>query len=449
MPKNIEKWNRVHATLFSALLLVSCSSLPDSADPDHWFDDGGDVDSGAYPQIVDDKRPEPQSVRERDEAAKGLAADLANAHHTQEALNREGTPTRPLNPEMAKMNPDTVKTSVRKAEIKAEAPAASPKKASQDVASSAPPPVPEEAAPVPQGTAASEPSAVPEKIAPVSQEVTASEPPAAPEEAAASAPPAPEEAAPVSQDTAASVPPPPAVSVSEEKTPAAPVSQKAPESPAPPAKAPAAAPPVQEAQQPALPVRETVQQVYQRRLAEWQTVSSPVVKPSAPLTPGVSGWAPPPSAPDAAPVVVAANTIHLVPPAEYHHKVSHGNGGFQSLDDYHGDQTAASFQVGELTFGEGSAALSAEGQNRLQDVARLAKETNGAVRIFGHSASSRLDIDPAANREANQQLARERALQIAHELVKMGIPARKIYAGSAGQTLLPVSGEVAEIYLDY
>src|SRR5208283_434074 len=37
--------------------------------------------------------------------SQGLSADRSNAKYTQDTLNREGTPTRPLNPEVAKAAP--------------------------------------------------------------------------------------------------------------------------------------------------------------------------------------------------------------------------------------------------------------------------------------------------------------------------------------------------------
>ncbi|HXP96335.1 MAG TPA: OmpA family protein, partial [Telmatospirillum sp.] len=99
------------------------------------------------------------------------------------------------------------------------------------------------------------------------------------------------------------------------------------------------------------------------------------------------------------------------------------------------------------------AALSAGEQQHLKDVAALYREKGGEIRIFGRSASPRLEMDAKANQAANRQLAGGRAASIARELVKLGVPARKIFAGaaaaSASASASAVNGETTEIYIDY
>jgi hypothetical protein len=67
------------------------------------------------------------------------------------------------------------------------------------------------------------------------------------------------------------------------------------------------------------------------------------------------------------------------------------------------------------------------------------------IRVFGNSTSPRLELDATANQIANRELAAGRAAAIARELIKLGVPARKIYAGAASAS----AGETTEIYIDY
>ncbi|HIJ62664.1 MAG TPA: OmpA family protein, partial [Rhodospirillaceae bacterium] len=106
-------------------------------------------------------------------------------------------------------------------------------------------------------------------------------------------------------------------------------------------------------------------------------------------------------------------------------------------------------------FGEGTAALSSADVASLKEIAALARERKGSLRLVGHSASSRLDVDPAANREANRLLAARRADAVAQQLVRLGVPAGRIYAGAAADTGMTLAGgassggESTEIYIDY
>lgn len=248
-------------------------------------------------------------------------------------------------------------------------------------------PLPEDAPPPPP-----KPSPVP---APQSR---VSPPPAAQQTAAVPPPPA------AQQTTSAAVPPPPRVS----SAPAAPA---------------------------------TVEEIYRRRLAEFDSpmAATPV---SAVL----------PTRMPVRAVAAAGDSVMLTPPVDQH---KDRGGRFKSLESFDPSRSAASFEVGEVVFGEGTAAMSSADTAPLREIAGLAREKHGALRLIGHSSSLRLDVDPAANREANRQLALRRADVVGLELVRLGVPAGRIYAGAAPDAGLvlaggsPTASETTEIYIDY
>jgi len=110
-------------------------------------------------------------------------------------------------------------------------------------------------------------------------------------------------------------------------------------------------------------------------------------------------------------------------------------------------KAAASFQVAEIMFGEGTADLSAEDEAPLRAVADIYRDSKGTAKIgvVGHSNSVRLDVSAVANRESNRSLASERAAAVARVLERLGVPAAKIYAGATGET----EGDYAEVFVAY
>lgn len=126
---------------------------------------------------------------------------------------------------------------------------------------------------------------------------------------------------------------------------------------------------------------------------------------------------------------------------------THGSGGAHPLSALDPSKAAASFQVAQILFGEGTAALSAGAEEPLRAVVEVYRDSKGAAKIgiVGHSNSRRLDVSTVANRESNRSLAAERASAVARALEKLGIPASKIFAGAAGEG----EGDYAEVFVDY
>ncbi|HLN24769.1 MAG TPA: OmpA family protein [Patescibacteria group bacterium] len=413
--------------LLSVVLLSGCSSVPDYASPVHWYKSTSDWISGApdtpdasakdapaeagYPKLSDESRPQIGTNKDRTDVSKGLSADRANAKYTQDSVNREGNPTRPLNPDAVVAAKST--NPVQHAD-----------------AADAPPAPAKTLPPTPSGDIENLP------VDPVKPQVTTDDappPPAAPAQQVAAAAPAP---------VAAAAP--------------APVAAAAPAPVA--AVAPVLHPPV--AARPTGP--ESVEDAYRRRLAEF---SSGTVSPAVPMTASatssaysspVASAAPQLTRPGSTSVVMGGEeVVHLVPPSHNKAHSSRAPQGTRSLADYNDTGSAASFEVATLAFGEGTSDLSAAERVRLKDVAALYRQSGGNVRVFGRSSSPRLDTDPTGNQEANRSLALERADTVAAELVRLGVPARKIYSGAASDAQQPElsvsasAGESAEIYIDY
>lgn len=108
---------RACGILLIGLGLQGCSSVPDAVNPLEWYRGATEMVTGrvsskeareaearrvadrAYPDNREvPERPKVLSPEERKDIAQGLVSDRANAKYTQERINREGTPTRPLAP---------------------------------------------------------------------------------------------------------------------------------------------------------------------------------------------------------------------------------------------------------------------------------------------------------------------------------------------------------------
>ena len=94
----------------------------------------------------------------------------------------------------------------------------------------------------------------------------------------------------------------------------------------------------------------------------------------------------------------------------------------------------------------------------MRNVAKLAKENNAQVVVYGHSSSRTRDTDPASHKLANFKASMERAQNVAAALKRVGVPANKI-AIEAMSDSTPAYLEVmpegerlnrrAEIYIAY
>ncbi len=88
-------------------------------------------------------------------------------------------------------------------------------------------------------------------------------------------------------------------------------------------------------------------------------------------------------------------------------------------------------QVAVIQFGAGSASLTGNDFTILQKVAEMQRTNRATVRIVAHSQqdASASSADQVAR--ANYEVSRRRALAIANQLVRLGVPTGRIVAEAA------------------
>ncbi len=181
------------------------------------------------------------------------------------------------------------------------------------------------------------------------------------------------------------------------------------------------------------PGGDLVTDTYRQRLAEFSAAS---------VAPPPSAYAPQPAGAGAA---GAAGDMSA--PSSTKVTAAHGSGGAHPLSALDRSKAAATFQVAQIVFGEGTADLSAGNDASLRAVVEVYRDGKGTAKIgiVGHSNSRRLDVSAVANRESNRSLAAERASAVARALEKLGVPAGKIFVGATGEG----EGDYAEVFVDY
>ncbi len=368
-------------------------------------------------------------------AANGLAADSDHPAYAA-PVRPEVSPTSPLPHRTALAAPAAPAPSTMLRQAPAETPA-QPAAAQSEPATTPPTPQPAvaqsqppAAPPTPQpAVAQSQPAATSPALQPA---VAQSQPPAAPPPQ----PPAAVVASPVRAAAvpSAAVPPaPPAASV-----------------PAPAPSAPTAAPVVAAAAAPAT-VPQTIGQRQPVARADMAPAAPPAQPPGPPAPPQagipvtvaqpaaaqpplhgpkllnteyqrrLAESAEPSEAASAAPMAGDAQ-VHLTPPSARH--------GSRPATAATGP--SATFEVASVGVRSGSAAFTPEDRSQLAAVARLYRQTGGTVRIVGDG-----DGSDASMRHADA---------VARELTHLGVPADRLFVGSAPT---PSGTDGARIYIDY
>lgn len=198
------------STALMLILLAGCSSVPDAVNPVEWYRGATEAVTGRstskeareaaarkieerdYPDNrVIPERPRVLSPEDRKDIADGLVADRANAKYTQERINRDGNPTRPLTAKPAQAGGAT-----------SPAQAGGSTSAPVEAGPTAPAPSPEPAAVEPPRT----------RLAPADQQSEAPQAPSVPPQQVAHAPAA-EAMPPVSAPAPIPIPPPTAAAV--------------------------------------------------------------------------------------------------------------------------------------------------------------------------------------------------------------------------------------------
>lgn len=91
-------------------------------------------------------------------------------------------------------------------------------------------------------------------------------------------------------------------------------------------------------------------------------------------------------------------------------------------------------QLAVIQFGQGSAGLTGSDYPVLQRVAEIQRVNRATIRIVAHAAQDS-DGSSADSARANYEVSRRRALAVATQLVRLGVPADRIVAEAASDAL--------------
>jgi outer membrane protein OmpA-like peptidoglycan-associated protein len=88
-------------------------------------------------------------------------------------------------------------------------------------------------------------------------------------------------------------------------------------------------------------------------------------------------------------------------------------------------------QVAVIQFGAGSAGLTSNDLAILQRVAEMQRNNRATVRIVAHAQQDAAGSSADQVARANYEISRQRALAVANQLVRLGVPANRIVAEAA------------------
>jgi outer membrane protein OmpA-like peptidoglycan-associated protein len=93
--------------------------------------------------------------------------------------------------------------------------------------------------------------------------------------------------------------------------------------------------------------------------------------------------------------------------------------------------TGAPVQVAVIQFGPMSVELNGKDQAVLARVAQVQRSNGGKVRIVAHSAQDAAGSSPEVLARDNFEVSRQRAIAVANQLMRLGVPANRIAAEAA------------------
>ncbi len=116
------------------------------------------------------------------------------------------------------------------------------------------------------------------------------------------------------------------------------------------------------------------------------------------------------------------------------------------------------YLAGTIYFENGGAAVGSNYRQLLKKIAKLVKDNDAIVTVYGFASSRTRDTDPASHKLANFKISAERAENTAKALIKVGVAADKIMVQAMSDSM-PMYQEVmpegerlnrrSEIYLTY
>ena len=89
-------------------------------------------------------------------------------------------------------------------------------------------------------------------------------------------------------------------------------------------------------------------------------------------------------------------------------------------------EPSVAYQAATFLFADGSANIAAEYNGEIRQIARLAKEKNAHITVYGFASSRTRDMDVAAHKLANFKISLKRAENVAAALVKAGAPKNSV-----------------------
>ncbi|MBR6663721.1 MAG: OmpA family protein [Alphaproteobacteria bacterium] len=119
---------------------------------------------------------------------------------------------------------------------------------------------------------------------------------------------------------------------------------------------------------------------------------------------------------------------------------------------------SVSYKAGTIYFDNGSSVVATKYRDNIRKIAKLVKENNAVVTVYGHSSSRTRNTDPVSHKLANFKASMERAQNVALALKRAGVPADKISieamsdSAPAYQEVMPEGERLnrrAEIYIAY
>lgn len=107
--------------------------------------------------------------------------------------------------------------------------------------------------------------------------------------------------------------------------------------------------------------------------------------------------------------------------------------------------TSPDMQPERIYFANGSAAINAEGHEAIDNATGAARGAR-LVKVEGHASAHTVSPDPVTSRIINLKISMERALNVAKELIRRGVPANMIQTTAWGDAkpALAVDGMSAE-----
>ncbi len=421
------------SALCAVFALGACSSVPDAANPAHWYRNTVDYFAGDDAEAAKKKAQEAERQKQRAQAQAKASAQAESAPAKRDAETDE-VAERLARPANRGLLADTGSRARYATAVprQAEDPGAPPSRAQQAAKPAADEPPP---APAPRPAVAASP---PPPAPPPAARAPAAPPPAAPP------PPAPARA-----QTPAPSPTPPSAPARAQPAPA----------PAPVASPP---PPAAEPPQPAVTTRAlTVEETYRASLAEQNRLPSATaagsIEPPDTLIVSSEGLetvrrTPPSRAGAASPAVPARQAAAGRTPG-----VLGGIAALRPAGQVDGAADSPALKVATIQFADGSARLDEEARRVIGQVAKLQAEKGGKLRVVGHASMRTKPMDPDRHAKVNEGISIARANAVAGQLARLGVKRDAIVVDARGDAApayyeIMETGEAgnrrAEIYLE-